>query len=203
MTDHEPRMFTSDAEIEHLGEGLIARSLAREEWTHEAHVAATTYLLVKRPDVDVDARLPGLIRAFNESVGGVNNDHDGYHETITRAFLHGARLFLAKADREKPLHELANELLLSPMGRRDWPLRFFTAERLFSVEARRGWVAPDLMAMPKTNVRNGWKADIASRICYGALSNPCQGVTTAGEEWWRRRGASSQALTQSWPGLRW
>ena len=28
------------------------------------------------------------------SVGGVNSDTEGYHETITRTFLHGVRLFL-------------------------------------------------------------------------------------------------------------
>ena len=148
MTEYKPRPFTSDAEIAHLGEGLIARTLAKPEWTHEAHLAATTYLLLRRPDIDVDRELPGLIRAFNESVGGVNNDSEGYHETITRAYLRGIRLFLEEADRDAPLHELVNELLLSPMGRRDWPLRFWSKERLMSVAARRDYVEPDLAAMP-------------------------------------------------------
>lgn len=148
MTDYSPRLFASDADIIRLGEGLIARSLAKEEWTHEAHLGATTYLLLKRPDIDVDAELPGLIRRFNESVGGVNSDTEGYHDTITRAFLHGIRLFLSEADLSRPLHELVNELLLSPMGRRDWPLRFWSKDRLMSVEARRHFIAPDLAALP-------------------------------------------------------
>ena len=148
MTDYRPRLFTSDAEVTHIGEGLLSRDLPRDEWTHEAHLAATTYLLLKRPDVDLDKQLPGLIRRYNESVGGVNSDSEGYHETITRAFLHGVRLFLAEADLSEPLHELVNELLLSPMGKRDWPLRFYSRERLFSVEARRTFVAPDLAALP-------------------------------------------------------
>jgi hypothetical protein len=148
MTDFHPRLFTSDAEIAHLGDGLVACALNREEWTHEAHLAATTYLLLKRRDIDVDAELPGLIRRFNESVGGVNSDSEGYHETITRVFLHGVRLFLSEADTDEPLHELVNELLLSPMGRRDWPLRFYSPEKLFSVEARRAFVAPDVAALP-------------------------------------------------------
>ena len=149
MTEFRPRFFTSDAEIEHLGEGLLARTLKREEWTHEAHLAATTYLLVKRPDVDLDAELPGIIRRSNETVGGVNSDTEGYHETITRSFLHGVRLFLAEADAKAPLHELVNELLMSPMGRRDWPLRFYSRDRLFSVEARRYFVPPDVAAFPQ------------------------------------------------------
>jgi hypothetical protein len=148
MTEFRPRFFHSDAEIEHLGEGLLARTLPRAEWTHEAHLAATTYLLLKRPDVDIDKELPGIIRRFNESVGGVNSDTEGYHETITRVFLRGVRLFLAEADASEPLHDLVNELLLSPMGKRDWPLRFYSPERLFSVDARRSFIEPDLQALP-------------------------------------------------------
>ena len=148
MTEYKPRLFTTDAEIEHIGEGLLARTLPRPEWTHEAHLGATTYLLVRRPDIDLDRELPGIIRSYNESVGGVNDDTQGYHDTITRTFLHGVRLFLAEADLNDPLHELINELLLSPMGRREWPMRFYSAERLFSVEARRKFVTPDLAALP-------------------------------------------------------
>ena len=148
MTEYRPRFFTTDAEIEHLGEGLLARSLPREEWTHEAHLAATTYLLTHRSDVDLDTELRDIIRRYNESVGGVNSDTEGYHETITRSFLHGVRLFLGEADRDAALHELVNALLRSPMGSRDWPLRFYSRERLFSVEARRNFVAPDIAALP-------------------------------------------------------
>lgn len=148
MTEFRPRFFTSDAEIESVGERFLARALPRAEWTHETHLATTIWLVLRRPDIDVDAELPGLIRRYNESAGGVNSDSEGYHETITRVFLHGVRLFLAEADQAEPLHELVNELLLSPMGRRDWPLRFYSPGRLFSVEARRGFVPPDLAALP-------------------------------------------------------
>lgn len=148
MTGFPVRQFDSDADVIHVGEGLLARDLPREEWTHEAHLAATIYLLSRRPDIDLDAELPDIIRQFNKSVGGVNDDTQGYHETITRTFLHGARLFLAEADPGEPLVDLANEFILSPMGRRDWPLRFYSAERLFSVEGRRHFVPPDLAALP-------------------------------------------------------
>lgn len=149
MSDYLPRLFHSDAEIEHIGEGLLASTLPKAEWTHEAHLAATTWLLLKRPDIDVDRELPGIIRRYNESVGGVNSDTEGYHETITRTFLGGVRLFLAEADLRQPLHEIVNELLLSPMGRRDWPLRFYSPQLLFSVEARRNFVQPDLAPLPQ------------------------------------------------------
>jgi hypothetical protein len=148
MTEFRPRPFATEADVVRIGEGLLARTLPRGDWTHEAHLAATTYLLLRRPDVNLDEELPDIIRRFNESVGGVNSETEGYHETITRVFLHGVRLFLAEADRGAPLHELVNELLLSPMGRRDWPLRFYSPERLFSVAARLSFVEPDLAALP-------------------------------------------------------
>jgi hypothetical protein len=87
MTDYRPRLFHDDPQIERLGERFLALTLPREEWTHEAHLAATTGLLLRRPDIHVDKELPGIIRRFNESVGGVNSDSEGYHETITRVFL--------------------------------------------------------------------------------------------------------------------
>jgi len=148
MAEYSPRLFHSDADIMHVGEGMVARTLPRKEWTHEAHLAATTYLLLRRRDIDLDAELPNLIRRYNESVGGVNSEGAGYHETITRVFLHGVRFFLSEADGSKPLHELVNELLRSPMGGRDWPMHFYSPARLFSVEARRNFIEPDIGALP-------------------------------------------------------
>ena len=143
MTEYRPRFFTSDAEIEHIGDGLLARSLPREEWTHEAHLAATTYLLTHRSDVDLDTELRGIIRRYNESVGGVNSDTEGYHETITQLFIRTLRGALAGSEGEG-LAGRVNAVLLAPEGRRDWPLRFYSRERLFSKEARLGRVEPDL-----------------------------------------------------------
>ena len=148
MTEYTPRLFASDAEIERIGEGLVARTLPRSDWTHEAHLASTTYLLLRRPDIDLDVELPGIIRRYNESVGGVNSDTEGYHETITRTFLAGVRLFLEEADESEPLHKLVDDLLLSPMGRRDWPMRFYSRERLFSPEARLSHIPPDIAVLP-------------------------------------------------------
>jgi hypothetical protein len=148
MTDYRPRLFDSDAAVARVGEALLVCDLPREEWTHEAHLAATTYLSLKHPEIDLDVDLPGLIRRYNESVGGVNSDTTGYHDTITRVFLQGVRLFLREADLAEPLHGLVNELLLSPMGRRDWPLRFYSRDRLMSVAARKSFVTPDIAVLP-------------------------------------------------------
>ncbi|MBX9858614.1 MAG: hypothetical protein K2Y20_03380 [Sphingomonas sp.] len=147
MTDSLPRLFASDADVIRIGEGLLDRSLPRADWTHEAHLAACLYLLRERPDIDVDARIATIISGYNVAVGGVNDDTQGYHDTITRVFVHGVRLHLAD-DASIGLAESVNALLLSPIGQRDWPLRFYSRERLLSVAARRGFVAPDLAPLP-------------------------------------------------------
>ena len=147
MTDYTPRLFTTDAEIEHLGEGLLACTLSRPEWTHEAHLAACLYLLTRRPDVDVDHQIAGIISRFNESVGGVNDETQGYHDTITHVYVAGVRLFLRQTV-ETGLKEQVNALLLSPVGRREWPLGFYSRELLFSVPARMGFVPPDRAPLP-------------------------------------------------------
>ena len=77
--------------------------------------------------------------------GVANTDTSGYHETITVASLRIARAWLIERP-DMPLHGALAELLMSPLGRSDWPLAYWSRERLFSVAARRAWVDPDLRA---------------------------------------------------------
>lgn len=144
MTEtHEPRLFADDSAIRRIGEAMLARTLAKAEWTHEAHLAATAWLILERPDIVPERDLPGLIRRYNESVGGVNSDSEGYHETITQVSIRAVRAALVRSA-GRGLCAQVNALLLAEEGRRDWPLRFYSRERLFSKEARCRWVAPDL-----------------------------------------------------------
>jgi hypothetical protein len=143
MPEFEVRLFNDDASIVHIGKGLLARTLARPEWTHEAHLAACTWIVRDRSDIDIERELPNIISAYNESVGGVNDDAQGYHETITQVYIAGVKAHLAEVGSEMPLFEAVNALLLSARGRRDLPLRFYSKELLFSVPARRGFVEPD------------------------------------------------------------
>lgn len=143
MTDFAPRLFHDDTAIQRVGIGLIDATLPRAEWTHEGHLAATTWLVIERPDIDLDVSLRGIISSYNEAVGGVNDDTQGYHHTITCCFLTAVRDHV----QEYPglgMAALVNTLLVSPRGSRDWPLRFYSRDRLFSVAARRGLVEPDI-----------------------------------------------------------
>lgn len=138
-------MFT-DTDIARIGEGVIARTLPKAEWTHAAHFAAALWVLT-RPHLDAVRDMPGLIRAYNEATGVPNTDTGGYHETITQASLRGAVAHLAGRP-GAGLSVVLAELLAGPLGRSDWPLAYWSRERLFGVEARRRWVEPDLRPLP-------------------------------------------------------
>jgi hypothetical protein len=138
--------ISSDADIERIGLGVLTRTLPKPEWTHAAHFAAAIWLL-SRPDRDAVREMPGLIRAYNEATGVANTDRSGYHETITLASLKAARAWL-HARPHKPLHVSLLELLASNYGRSDWLLAYWSRPLLFSVEARRAWVEPDLAPLP-------------------------------------------------------
>lgn len=148
MESHEPRLFSDEAAIRRVGEGMIACRLAKTEWTHEAHLATCAWIILERPDLVPERDLRGLISRYNESVGGVNDETQGYHETITQVFVRGVRLSLATSEGKGGLNDRVNALLRSPQGKREWPLAFYSRERLFSVEARMGWVEPDLQPLP-------------------------------------------------------
>ena len=147
MSEYSIRLFEDDAAIVAIGEGLLACTLPREHWTHEAHLAACTWLVRDRPDIAIERELPAIISAYNEAVGGVNDDTQGYHETITQVYIAGVKAHLAEVGMALPLHAAVNALLLSSRGRRDLPLQFYSKERLFSMQARRGFLEPDLASL--------------------------------------------------------
>jgi hypothetical protein len=133
----------TDDDIAALAERLLDRTLPKAQWTHAAHLTATLRL-VRTRDAGLERDLPGIIRAYNVAVGGVNDDQNGYHETITQAYLAAIRAFVAGLPGETRDAEAAARLLATPMGDKAWPLTHWSRERLFSAAARRGWVDPDL-----------------------------------------------------------
>jgi hypothetical protein len=144
MTLHYP----DDEAIARIGRGVLDLTLPKPEWTHAAHFACTLWLMRQRPELNLAERMPGFIRAYNEATNTPNTDTGGYHETITQASLRGARAVLNAHRTTMPLHEVLDDLMATRLGDRDWMLAYWTRERLFSVQARREWVEPDIQPMP-------------------------------------------------------
>ena len=142
------RLYPGDDAVTRIAHGMMARTLPKAEWTHAAHFAAALWLLRDRPLAAAVADMPDMIRAYNAAVGGENTDTAGYHHTITLASLGAAAEVLGRYGAEHPLHLIVDDLMASPLGRPDWLMDYWSKARLFSVEARRGWLEPDLQTLP-------------------------------------------------------
>ena len=142
------RHFESDLEVDQIGLGLLARSLPKAQWSHAAHLAAAAWIIATRTELDPARDMPGIIRAYNTATGVANTDTGGYHETITQASLRAVPAFLATQAAGLPLYQACNQLLASPNGDKAWLLRYWRPDTLFSVQARRSWVEPDLAPLP-------------------------------------------------------
>ncbi len=139
--------YASDSEIERIARGLMDRTLPLAEWTHAAHFAAALWLVAT--DYAAACRdMPDMIRAYNAANGGVNSDTEGYHETITQASLGAAHSQLGEAAPGTPLCAVLRGLMAPEFGKSSWLMAYWSKPVLFSVEARRGWVGPDLSPLP-------------------------------------------------------
>ena len=141
-------IFSSEDQILRIGEGLMACSLRREEWTHGAHFAAALWLMRYRPELEPATAMPGMIRAYNETVGTVNSDSSGYHQTITLASLRAARGIYDSFPADVPVVRIVNALMGTNFANHNWLLEYWSRDRLMSVEARRAWLEPDLKPLP-------------------------------------------------------
>ena len=126
---------------------FIAQTLPKTEWTHQAHLRVGLWHALQYPDSAALELLRGRISAYNEATGVANTAQSGYHETITRFYVHVIRLFVRSVDQSVAFDELAHALI-AQWGDKNLPLRHYSPHRLFSAEARLAWVEPDLAPLP-------------------------------------------------------
>ena len=118
-------------------------TLPKPRWTHQAHLLVGLWYLSQHASAEALHIVRARIRAYNEAVGTANTDDSGYHETLTRFYLDGIAAHIARHS-DAPLTRSLALLLQTPLARSDWPLRYYSRERLFSARARQQWVEPDL-----------------------------------------------------------
>ena len=137
-------MTLTETDIARIAAGVLDLSHPYPEWTHAAHFAAALWLL-RHPEILRErGGMEPIIRRYNEAVGVPNTATRGYHATITEASLRATAHALAEAGEESPLAPVLAALLASPLGQSRWLLAHWSEPRLMSVEARRGWLEPDL-----------------------------------------------------------
>lgn len=124
-------------------DGLLARTLPKPEWTHEAHVAAC-WAAVRQHGVEKALTLlRAAIKRYNEATGVANTPTSGYHETITRYYVGAVGRLPGRS---------FVDVVADPTVAREGPLAYWSADRLFTREARASWVEPDLTPLPVTPI---------------------------------------------------
>lgn len=133
--------------VDDLATRFQACTLRKDEWTHEAHLTVGLWHVERYGRDEALVRLRSGIRRLNESLGGVNSATDGYHETITAAYVTLLAEFAESARSDRDLRDRVVRLLASPLADRKALFTFYSRDRLMSVTARAEWVDPDLIPL--------------------------------------------------------
>ena len=136
------------AGLDDLAARFAAAAIPATEWTHQTHLTIGAWHVARfGPDAALE-RLRAGIRRLNAAHGTIDSDTRGYHETITGAYV---RLLTAVL-RARPVGEVVEAsvaaLLANPLTAHNVLTRHYSKALLFSVEARRGWIEPDLEPLP-------------------------------------------------------
>ncbi|MGV3720388.1 MAG: hypothetical protein ACO1SX_05700 [Actinomycetota bacterium] len=117
------------------------------EWNHRAHVRVA-YLYLRAHDLDEATRRmrAGILR-FNAANHVPESPDRGYHETVTRAWLHLVWLTLSERGPEETSEQFLDRE--SQLCARRALLFFYSRDRIMSPEARAGFVEPDLSPLPQ------------------------------------------------------
>ena len=118
-----------------------AVAFTRPEWTHEAHVRMAWLYLTRHPFADALCRVQNGIRKLNGKIGSP----DGYHDTITVAFVRIIADRLKDGERYESFRDRNPELLDRTLPA---VLRHYTKDYLYSTDARREFVEPDREPLP-------------------------------------------------------
>lgn len=116
--------------------------IANESFRHSSHLHVAWVYLSESSSVDeAAAKMRKTLQKFAASAG----DPEKYHETITLFWVHLLAGMRAAGSREK-LKQIveANPGLLD----KNFPLVYYSSERLFSNKARSSWIEPDLKPLP-------------------------------------------------------
>lgn len=132
--------FQNENEILEVVRVFENATISRSDWKHAEHLTvALVYLSQNDFEISYQKMRGGifnLLRAFEVDF----EKEMPYHETLTVFWLKTVDDH-AKANEGKTLTEICNDLI--EKFDKDYPLRFYTRERLFSDEARAKFVEGD------------------------------------------------------------
>jgi len=137
----------SELELDQLIQGFQNHTLPKEQWTHQAHlILGLFYTTSNDLETSIELMREG-VKNYNVAVGGENTDTAGYHESITVFFMYALRAFHDQFKSDTPFVKLVKLFEESRLVDQEFMLQFYSKHLLFSVQARREWVEPDLQPL--------------------------------------------------------
>ncbi|NRA31071.1 MAG: hypothetical protein HRU11_12525 [Parvularculaceae bacterium] len=133
--------LTIDAEARQVATGVREANLPKAEWTHRAHWLAAFVIAIEEDDPA--AAMAKAIPLYNEAVGTANTDTEGFHATITFACMAAAQILITDGH-AATVAQRVDQLMTGPLGGLAWLERHYSKPLLWSVQARRTIVEPDL-----------------------------------------------------------
>jgi hypothetical protein len=135
--------YNNDSEIRDLVKAFEGATVSRDDWKHAEHIVVALYYLASEEYDAATAKMRDGI--FNLLTKGFNVDLSKempYHETLTVFWMQTINDFLCERQGRSLAENAAEAITIYD---KDYPLRFYTRELLFSDEARSGYVEPDLV----------------------------------------------------------
>ena len=136
-------VYDSPDDLTRLVEGFAQRTLPCHEWTHQAHLIVGLWYCSRHEADAATSILRESIKRYNIACGKQNTETSGYHETITRFYVWYIKRYLDASDPQLSFLEVVNDFCAHHTESSS-PLKFYSKDRLMSVEARLGWLEPDL-----------------------------------------------------------
>jgi len=131
----------------HLIDQFENCTLPIEQWTHEAHFIMAFYYCLQLPLPQAVQKIRQGIKAYNVSVGGQNTDTAGYHETITLFYATVIAHHIIRSGITVFCDEQVEVLVKQPFIAKEYALKFYSRQLLFSTAARKEWAQPDLQPL--------------------------------------------------------
>ena len=130
--------FKDDDEIIELVRRFESCELDPADFRHYQHLTVAVWYVRQFPYETASEKMRAGIQKLAAAHGKT-----GYHETVTLFWLMLVRDFVANTGGDVTMFDLANSLIESCTGK-NLVNEYYSEELLATVEAKHGWVEPDL-----------------------------------------------------------
>jgi len=135
------KKYETEHEIRALVESFENGTIPRHEWNHAGHLTVALYYCAHHDLETATEKMRRNLLYHLKNIGIDLTKEMPYHETLTAFWMRTVDDF-RKSKNGASMLEMANELVAG--FDKDYPLRFYSRELLFSDEARARFVEADL-----------------------------------------------------------